>query len=248
VLRFAERVGGNVWSSPLSRSAGEGARRAGEGLRRRSISPLAPLLLTLLAACSEYGVKRPDPAAPADPPGVDPDADFGKPPDWNDCYAGFYGQYYNLPVDHPDVEPDEDAQVPGDPDTLDWWSPERLAFRRFDGTLDFGSNWWPVDEGLEGDPLYFAARWTGWMRAWSGTTVTVTLGSVNDSWVLADKSVVVTNVGDTEFEPATERFDLAAGQYPFDVRFAQRAGEESAFRFRVLGGDVSICYPDFSDG
>lgn len=202
--------------------------------------------LLLLAACSEYGVKTPDPPPPATPPGIDPDADFGKPPDWTDCYEGFYGQYYNLPADHPDVEPELDAPAVGAPDTLDWWSPERLSFRQFDGSLDNGANWWPVDDGFAADPLYFSARWTAWIRAWSGTTVSITLGAVNDAWVLADKEVVVAPGAADSFAPETFRFDLPAGQYPFDVRFAQRYGAESAFRFRVLSGDVTVCYPDFS--
>ena len=116
----------------------------------------------------------------------------------------------------------------------------------FDGSLDFGANWWPVDEGVQGDPQYFSVRWTAWMRAGSYTTVSVLLGSADDSWVLVDKSVRVALPGVHAFDPQTLTFDLPAGQYPFDVRFAQRAGTESAFRFRVLGGDVTLCYPDFT--
>jgi len=203
-------------------------------------------VILLVLACSEYGVREPDPPAPADPPGVDPDADFGKPPDWQDCYAGYYGQYYNLPVDHPDVEPEADTPAPGDPDALDWWDASRLSYRQFDGSLDLGSNWWPVDDGLEGDPRYFSVRWTAWIRAWSGTQVAVQLSVEGDAWVLADKEVVVALPASEDPAAQTFDFSLAGGQYPFDVRFAQRSGDLSTFRFRVIGGDVSVCYPDFS--
>ena len=39
---------------------------------------------------------------------------------------------------------------------------------------------------------------------------------------------------------------IDSGQFPLQVRYAHRSGE-SGFRFRVLSGDVQICYPDFSD-
>lgn len=203
-------------------------------------------MILALLACSEFTVQEKDPTPPADPPGLDPDADLGQPPDWSACQDGWYGQYYNLPVDHPDVEPPEDEVPEADPEALDWWSPERLAYRDYVGNLDFGAGWYPVDEGLEGDPDYFSARWTAWVRAWSATTLQVTFGTADDGWVLVDKQVAVARPGVQPFEPETFDIPLAAGQYPVDLRFAQRAGEESAFRFRVLGGDVTFCYPDFS--
>lgn len=204
-------------------------------------------MILLFFACNEFTVQEKDPTPPADPPGIDPDADLGQPPDWAACSGGWYGQYYNLPIDHPDVEPPEDEVPSADVEALDWWSPSRLAWRDYDGNLDFGAGWYPVDEGLEGDPDYFAARWTGWVRAWSSTDLEVTFGSADDGWILVDKQVVVANPGVHPFEPESYLIPLAAGQYPVDLRFAQRAGEESGFRFRVLGGDVTLCYPDFSD-
>lgn len=203
-------------------------------------------MILLLLACNEFTVQPGAPVPPAEPPGLDPDADVGDPPDWADCAEGWYGQYYNLPADHPDVAPADDAPVPDDPEALDWWDPERVAFRRFDGTLDVGANWYPVDEGLAGDPDHFAVRWTAWMRAWSGTTLAFVLGSADDAWVMVDGQVVAALPGVHPFEPQSFTAALPAGQYPVDIRFAQRAGEASGFRFRVTGGDVSICYPDFA--
>lgn len=201
-------------------------------------------MILLLLACSEYVVVEPDPPAPAEPPGLDPDADFGQPPDWTTCTAGYHAQYYNLADGDPALAGDA---APTDPTTLDWWDPSRLAYRDFDGTLDLGANWWPVDEGLTGDPVGFTARWTAWVRAWSGGDVSVTLGSATDGWVILDGEVVGAQPGPHLFEPVTVTFSLPAGQYPLDVRAAQRGGDESAFRFRFLQGDVSVCYPDFSE-
>lgn len=204
-------------------------------------------LVVTLAACSEYVIDPPEPPPTAEPPGIDPDADFGQPPEWSSCTTGYHGQYYNLTVDDPDVEPAPDAPVVEDPTGLDWWDPARLAWRRYDGGLDFGANWWPVDEGFEGDPAYFAVRWTAWIRVWDGTTLELTLGSADDGWVLVDGSVVAAQPGVHPFEPATFAVSLESGQYPLDIRMAQRAGEDSAFRFRVLSGDVTICYPEFTE-
>lgn len=204
------------------------------------------LLLTVwLAGCSEYVIDQGDPPATAEPPGVDPDADFGQPPDWNTCSLGYYGQYYNHRIDDGDMAPDEPG--PQDPTTVDWWSLDRLAYREYAGSLDLGDNWWPVDEGVEGDPAYFSARWTAWIRAWDGGQLSITLGSATDGWVLIDGDVFAAQPGVHTFAPETFTAQLAAGQYPLDIRSAQRGGEASGFRFRVLEGDVSICYPDFSE-
>jgi hypothetical protein len=204
-------------------------------------------VVALGAGCSEYVIDEPDPPATAAPPGIDPDADFGQPPDWQTCTTGYYGQYFNLTTDDPVVEPDPDADPPGDPTTLDWWSIDRLAWRDFDGTLDIGANWWPVDQGLEGDPAYFTVRWTAWLRAWSGTTLSFTFGSADDAWVILNGTPIGALPGIHDFEPETVEVNVNAGQYPIDLRYAHRGSEVSGFRFRVVEGDVSICYPDFSE-
>lgn len=57
---------------------------------------------------------------------------------------------------------------------------------------------------------------------------------------------VVGQPGLREFEPEVVTFTVQAGQFPIDIRYAQRAGDTSGFRFRVLSGDVGLCYQDFS--
>ena len=104
-----------------------------------------------------------------------------------------------------------------------------------------------MDEGFEADPAYFAVRWTAWMRVWEGTTLSLTVGSADDGWVILDDALIAAQPGIHPFAPATFTVDVAAGQYPLDIRMAQRAGTDSAFRFRVLSGDVSICYPAFDE-
>lgn len=208
-----------------------------------------PALCTLVAllGCSEYVIDDPVLPPTADPPGVDPDADFGQPPDWQSCETGWYGQYFNLTADDPVVEPPADEEPETDPTQLDWWTADRLAWRDWDGTLDIGTNWWPVDQGLEGDPAYFTVRWTAWIRAWSSTRLSFTLGSADDAWVILNDTVVGALPGVHDFAPETVEVNVSPGQYPLDVRYAHRGSDVSGFRFRVLEGDVTICYPDFSE-
>ena len=202
-------------------------------------------LLIGLSACSDYSVYEPPPVPPAEPPGDEGD-DFGDPPDWGDCYEGYLGQYYNLPRTHPDLEP-EAAGASIDYTLKDWWDDSYLSFQRYDPSLDFGANWWPVDEGLASDPDYFAGRWTAWLRAWNDETIAFTLGAASDAWLLIDGEVVASITGSPDFDPVTVELDIDAGQYPLELRFAQRVTAESGFRFRVIQGETTVCYPEFEE-
>lgn len=182
----------------------------------------------------------------AEPPGKDDDPE-GEPPDWQNCTLGWRGKYSNLAVGNKWVTPRRnDEPMPTDPLVLDLWdSPE---FEQYDASLDFGQNFWPVDEGLEDDPKYFAVYWQAWIRAWSGTTFSFLLGSADDSWVLVNGREIASLPGIPEtFERTRFDVNLEAGQYPIEVFYAHRASEISAMSFRVLGGDVSICYPEWAN-
>ncbi|MEO0602336.1 MAG: PA14 domain-containing protein [Myxococcota bacterium] len=201
------------------------------------------VLASLIGCGSDVSISR-NVVPPAQPPGDSPER--GDVPDWQNCFQGWRGQYTNLTVDHPDVLPVLDEEpADRDPTTLDWF--DNPAFEDFDATLDFGRNFWRVDEGLEGDPAYFAVRWSAWLRAWDDTEVTVVIGSSDDSWVYIDGEPVIDKHGIQPFERETISFDLDAGVAPIDVYYAHRSSEESGFAFRVVEGDVSICFPDFED-
>ena len=203
-------------------------------------------LFFLLLGCSEYQVYEPPVLPPAEPPGVPP-ASVGAPPDWTDCDLGYAGHYINLsPADMGVAPPDSG---PGDElvqDTLNWWDTNRPQIADYDPSLDKGSNWWPLDEGVEGDPAYFAAWWVVWIKAHNATEATFTLGAATDAWVYLDNKLVGSQSGKTELRADTFAVSLRAGQYPIVIYAAQRGGPESALRFRWLTGDVVLCYPDFS--
>lgn len=201
-----------------------------------------PMFL-LAVGCQDYSLRDPPRVPVATPPG-DPGDESGRPPDWQNCFEGFLGEYSNLPIDHPDVEPLRDTVPLDDPRDLDWW--DQPSYQEFSAGLDFGANWWPVDEGLAGDPAYFSVRWLAWLRAWDDTFMEFTLGSADDAWILVNGEVVFADPGVKEFDPQTHGISLEAGQYPIEIRFAHRAAE-SGFRFRVLSGDVSLCYAEYEE-
>ncbi len=211
----------------------------------RTIHLAVVAVAALVVACGgESGIGVQPPPPPAQPPGQQ--FDQGNPPDWQNCFGGWRGIYTNLSIDHPHVLPRlNDKPAPTDPSELDWW--DETAFERFDRTLDHGLNWWPVDDGLEGDPAYFAVYWQAWIRAWENTTLEFLLGSSDDAWVFIDGEPIAAKPGIQDF--VRERFsaELRGGQYPIEVYFAHRGSETSGMSFRVVGGDVSICYPDFEE-
>lgn len=202
------------------------------------------LPLLCLFACTEYRIDDGERVPPADPPDDLVD-EQGEPPDWNTCSGGFLGLYYNLPALDPAVGPEAPA-TPTDPaDVPAWWGDEVFTFSRFDPTLDFGNNWWPVDEGLEGDPAYFTGSWTAWLRVWDDTDVTMLLGAADDAWVIVDDEIVASVAGAPSLDPVLVSVSMDPGQYPVRVRYAHRKASAAGFRFRLLQGEASICYPEF---
>lgn len=202
------------------------------------------LLWALLLGCTEYRVRADDPVPPADPP---PDAldPAGEPPDdWGGCSAALLGRYHNLSASHPDVAADA-PPAPADPDEVDWWSEQTLAFSRWDATLELGGDWWPVDTGQDGDPAHFAARWTGWLRVWEATELVVVLGAADDAWLRLGDEIVARNVDNEALSPEAFAVALRPGVLPVEISAAHRLAPVPGMRFRVAAGDVTLCGPDF---
>ena len=190
-------------------------------------------MIWLLLGCSEYGVKPPDPVPVAQPPGSE-DEGHGEAPDWGNCSAGMWGEYSNLGIEI------EGLEAPADPSELDWW--EQPAFEAYDPVLEFGEGWWPVDEGFEDDPAFFAVRWRGWLRVWDRGEHEVVVGAADDLWVYVGDELVLSMPGPQGYAP--EEITLSfeqAGQFPLTVLFAQRNDAQSGLRFRPLGEGLSIC-------
>jgi hypothetical protein len=217
-------------------------------------APATALAVALsLTACSEVGFRPPARPPPADPPDRPLDL-WGTPPsDWQGCFPGFRGLYYNL-SGHPDVErPLSERPEPADgepalalPDDLDWWDGP-LSFERYDPSADFGPSWWPVDESFSDDPLYYAVRWIGWVRVTRRGDHDIVLGAATDAWVLLNGDVVASTVDQDAFEPEARTLNLNTGVYRLDVRFAHRLGSASGFRLRFAREGLLTCFPEYGD-
>jgi len=200
------------------------------------------MILWGLFACSEYAVHDGPKVDPAPPPEEIVDAQGNPPEDWNTCGTAYFGRYYNLPGDHPDLEP-EDLTI--DP-AADWWDSEYFAFQDRDPGLDFGGIWYPVDDGLAGDPDYFSAQWTAWLRVYEGGNLPFVAGAGGDLWVEIDGETVIERIG-AEYEPEVVSVTLSAGQFPVHIRYAQRTAGQSGLRFRVATDAAKICHPSFPE-
>lgn len=207
----------------------------------RLASVVLPSLLGI-GCGQEVGIGGREKPPVAQPPGDDGD-DLGSPPDWQDCLEGWRGQYSNLTADNRFVTPGPKIEVPTTVEGLNLWNdPE---YEQYDPSLDMGQNFWPMDEGLEGDPAYFAVYWHAWVRAWSNTTLSFLLGSSDDSFVYVNGAPIAQNPGIHGFERVRYDIALEAGQYPIEVWFAHRGSADAAMSFRHIEGDVSFCYPEF---
>jgi len=196
-----------------------------------------------LLACSEYTVREDLPVEPADPPGDDDDG-VGQAPDWTDCEAGYEGAYFNLPGDHADLDPEGAPDPAADWADRDWWSDDYAAFERVDTTLDHGPSWWPVDEGLAGDPDYFAVHWVTWMRVLDDDDpVSVIVGASDDLWLDVDGETLYSAPGVHDYAPTTVELALEVGQVPLEIRYAHRGGP-GGFSLRLAGDNVTACRPD----
>lgn len=202
--------------------------------------------LAVAGCAQDYRVREKDEeAVPVEQPDPDSGDDHGDAPDWANCPGGYLAVLYNLPSDHPDVTPELWEEPPFDTAALDWWDPARQVTERFEPSLDLGDNWWPVDEGLDDDPAYFTAVFSAWIRVVQGGPATFSFGASTDLWMMLDGRTVARRHGDGEWAPAQEVIDLQPGQYELELRFAHRFGT-SGLQFRLIDGDVQLCYPDFT--
>ena len=217
------------------------------------------LLLAALVGCSDYKFAAPtegeDPGVPtADDtpirfldqldvsvPTTDT-PDTGSPGDTGeDCEDGYTGWFYNLPASHPDVEIDISGLQTGDvPSNHDWWDDKYLAFTEQDPGLEFGDDWWPVDEGLPGDPQYFAVRWEAQLEVSEDVVAVFEMGSDDDSWAYIDGVQVADLGGIHGVEQTMFAVEMPAGVYELELFMAERHTSGAGFWFRWLTPAVSV--------
>jgi len=152
--------------------------------------------------------------------------------------GAFFGSFYNLPCDHPDVEGPVTGVVKGTkPSDFDWFDQEYYSFSLERETLliDYSQNYFPVDDGLCGDPFHFAAYWQTTAIASEAGEYTVEMGSDDDSWLLVDGQIVIDLGGIHAIKRESQTIQLSEGPHRIEVYFAERHVVQSGLEFEVVG-------------
>lgn len=119
---------------------------------------------------------------------------------------------------------------------FDWWDDRYLSVSRVDETLDWSTDFFPVDEGKSGDPFHFAVHWTATMEVSEDGSYSFATASDDESWVFIDGQLVVDNGGLHGRRRREGETTLTAGEYDVDIFFAERHRGGSNFSFYPPSG------------
>lgn len=162
---------------------------------------------------------------------------------------GYLGHYYNLPANHSDMEGPITGIVTGDsPFNHDWYDEQYYSFTRLDPNLTFGNDFFPVNEGMPGDPLYFAVHWETTIEVQVTGNYSFEIGSDDDSWVYVDDQMVCDLGGTHALAISAHTVNLTVGQHELDIYFAERRSVQSGFYFSLLNETIkpAIRLTDFN--
>lgn len=158
-----------------------------------------------------------------------------------DCDEGYQVDYYNHVVTHPDMEYNAQDAPAGDlPWDHDWFDETYFSFRRIEPHLAFGNDWFPVDEGLPGDPYHFAARASATLLAQEDAVVWFEMGSDDDGWAFIDGEPVGNLAGLHGLEVSNFSVSLSAGVHDLEIYMAERHTIQSGLWFRWLDPNIGI--------
>jgi len=165
-------------------------------------------------------------------PVIDVGADFLSLPCSNEILSlsGYYGQYYNLLTNTPNISknvPDAVGEATG------WYDNKYLSFSRIDSNLDFGNAFFPVDEGLAGDPFYFSVYWRAILEVPVDDNYNYHVKSDDDSWVYIDNNLITDLRGIHKATGKSHDAHLTKGLHTLEIYFAERKQVHSYFSFTI---------------
>ncbi len=152
--------------------------------------------------------------------------------------SGWWAEYFNYSVNHPDMEVDPPPGSTPNPLDHDWYRDIYKTHEEIDANLEFPlSMWFPYDGTIYADyegyahDYHFGVHWRAKVTAAVDSDYSYHLGSNDDSWVLVDDSVVVNHSGTHEATLTSGTIFLSAGDNVVDIYFAERHTDESGFSF-----------------
>ncbi|MDP2812207.1 MAG: hypothetical protein Q8O32_00750 [bacterium] len=167
--------------------------------------------------------------------------------------SGWWGEYFNYSVTHPDMDVDPYPGPTPTPTEHDWYDDTYKIYEQIDANLNFpSSGWFPYDgtvwEYKEGFPhdYHFGMHWRAKVTAPSSGDYAYTLASDDDSWVLRSGIVVVNNSGTHAAFVKTGTIFLSVGDNIIEVYFAERHDVESGFNFRF--NDTNLIITPWPEG
>ena len=132
---------------------------------------------------------------------------------------GYYGEYYNLPNDFPNVNKAKLTLKEAD----NLYQTKYFSFSRIENNLLFGGNYFPIQETkYSEDPFFFAAHWRAVLEVPESLKWKFQIKSDDDSWVLKDNKMTIDLRGKRIATMVEPRIDLSQGLHVIDIFFMDR--------------------------
>lgn len=152
--------------------------------------------------------------------------------------SGWWGEYFNWSVNHPDMQVDPYPGPTPTPTQHDWFDDVYKTHEQIDANIIFHlTQWFPYDgtawenkEGFNHD-YFFGNHWRAQVTAPADGNYAYNLASDDDSWILVNGVVVVNNSGTHASFTKTGNIFLSAGNNIVEAYFAERHTTDSGFRF-----------------
>lgn len=161
--------------------------------------------------------------------------------------SGWWGEYFNYSVNHPDMQVDPYPGPTPTPTEHDWYDDTYKTHEQIDADLEFATSMWFPYEGTEWEDregyahdYFFGQHWRAKVTAPAAGDYGYELASDDDSWVLHSGLVVVNNSGTHAAFTKTGDIFLSEGDNIIELYFAERHTVESGFSFLFTDPNLII--------